>query len=292
MLIRQLLLNGLIAGSIYALVALGFSLIYGVCRFFHFAHAAVITCAAYLAWTFVHRYSLSMGTSCLLAIICSALLGIVFYVFIYDPLLRLEAGDLQLLLASLGIYVIVQNVISMSYGDQYRSLAPDVISDGVGWLGAKITGIQATTFVTDVVLYFGVGLLLGKTTLGRTIRAVANDPQLAGIRGINQRRIFVIVFGLGSALGGIAGILLGIDGTVNPTMGFDALLMGVTAAIIGGVGSVAGAIIGGFGIALLEVVAAWHFPTFWGRPIVFLLLIVCLVFRPYGIMNKRGLAAS
>lgn len=286
MLERQLLLNAVVAGSTYSLVALGFSVIYSVCRFFHFTHAAVITCGAYLAWTFIFLVGLPPAVGIVLAVLCTALLGAILYGCFYHFLMLRQASPLVMLLASLGMYTVIQNAISLAYGDVYRTLSPNASFGSYPILGARITGVQVATLTANVLLYGAIGWALARTKPGRIARAVANDRELANTYGIDERLVFLVVFAVGSLLAGVAGILIAFDGSINPTMGFDALLMGVVAAIIGGVGSIPGSVAGGFFIGFIQAFGVWKLPTEWQGGIVFIVLLAFLVFRPNGFFGK------
>lgn len=283
---QQLLMNGLIAGSTYGLVALGFSLIYSVGRFFHFAHAAVIICAGYSVLFLTADLHVPLSLSIILSIIVSTLIGMLMEIAIYRQLRKKNASSIMLLLASLGIYILVQNMISMKFGDEVQALSSYAPTSAIVILKSRITRLQAIIVLVNMLLYAIIGLLILRTRTGRIIRAVANDMELACVAGVNADHAMLLVFALGSALAAVAGILISYDTNLTPTMGFNALLMGVVAVVIGGIGSVRGAILGGLLVGLSQHLGVWKLPTQWQDAIVFTILILFLLLRPQGFLGK------
>lgn len=283
---QQLFLNGLIAGSTYGLVALGFSLIYSIGRFFHFAHAAVIICAGYGVLFLTTDLHVPLSISIIPSIIVSVLIGMVMEIAIYRQLRKMNASSTVLLLASLGIYILVQNMISMKFGDEVQTLSSDAPTSALVIFESRITHPQAIIVLVNMLLYATIGFLILKTRIGRIIRAVANDMELACVAGVNADQVMLLVFALGSALAAVAGILISYDTNLTPTMGFNALLMGVAAVVIGGIGSVGGAILGGLLVGLSQHLGVWKLPTQWQDAIVFVILIIFLLLRPQGFLGK------
>jgi len=290
--LSQLIANGLIAGGTYALIALGFSLIYGVCRFFHFAHAAVIVCAGYLVFALSSRLGVPLSLAVVLSIVLSSAMGALLERAIYRPLRAKHASSLMLLVASLGIYVVVQNVISVVFGDDPHALLSGLPTQGISMFGARITFIQVIILIVTLLLYSATGFFIAHTSAGRTIRAVASDSELARIVGIDANRVMLLVFALGSGLAAAAGILISFNVELTPTMGFDALLMGVVAAIVGGIASVPGALLGGFLVGLSQHLGVWKLPSQWQDAIVFVILVLFLVLRPQGILGTPVRSAA
>jgi branched-chain amino acid transport system permease protein len=283
----QLFVNGIIAGSVYALVALGFSLIYGATRFFHFAHGVVYTCGAYLAFLFVSWFSFPLCCSVLLSVILTSFLGILIEVGIYKPLRKREATSLVLLIASLGVFIVIQNIISLVFGDDTKTLRSGVVKEGIDIFGTRITPIQIAIILVSLLLFIITSLILAKTKTGKIIRAVANDPELAIIHGIDTNKVILYTFGIGSALAAIAAILISFDVDMVPSMGFFALMMGVVAVIIGGVGSIPGAAFGGLLLGLAQNLGVWKIHSKWQDAIAFGILLLFLLFKPYGFFGKK-----
>lgn len=240
----QLLVNGLIAGSIYALVALGFGLIYATTRFFHFAHGAVYTAGAYLAYS-GWLLGLNLPVAIPLAVVGTSILGALLDVGVYRPLGKQGASSLILLLASLGLFIVIQNFISLTFGDDTKTIRSGAVMEGLPIFGARITPIQITIIVASAFLLVLCWAFMKKTKMGKAMRAVANDPEFARVVGVETDQVILFTFFLGSALAAIAAILICLDTDMTPMMGFYALLMGVVAVIAGGIGSIPGAALGG-----------------------------------------------
>lgn len=209
--IEQLLLNGIIAGSLYSLVAVGFALIYQTTRFFHFAHGAIYTFGAYFAYLFYIQLGLDQLIAFPLACIATMLLGVMLEVAIYKPMRDRKATDLTLLIASLGLYIVLQNIISMIWGDDTKTMRTGEVVEGHAILGARITDIQIVIIVTSLVLITLMALMLSQMKFGKALRALANDPELARLSGINSDRYILYAFAIGSFLAAVAAIMISFD---------------------------------------------------------------------------------
>jgi branched-chain amino acid transport system permease protein len=285
--IQQLLVNGLIAGCTYSLIALGFALIYQTTRFFHFAHGALYTFGAYFAYLFFIQLGFDRWLAFPFACVATMLLGVALEVGIYKPMRNRKATDLTLLIASLGLYIVLQNVISMAWGDDTKTMRTGEVVEGHAVLGARITNIQIAIIATTLVLITLISLILTRTKFGKALRALANDPELARLSGINSDRYIMYAFAIGSFLAAVAAIMISFDTDMTPTMGFNALVMGVIAVIVGGIGSLPGAALGGLLIGLAQNLGVYWLPSKWQDTIAFVILIGFLLFRPYGILGKK-----
>ncbi len=291
--IQQLILNGIIAGSIYALIALGFTIIYRTVKFFHFAHGVVYTAGAYLAYTIV-RLTLDNGlrttdwiAACLVGIVGAGVLGIFIDRVVYYPLRKQKASNLIFLLASFGVFIFLQNLIQLIYGAQILTIRTGPIKEGHQFLGAVITDIQILILVVGCLLLIVLWFFIQKTKLGKAMRAVSDDPVAADVVGINPERIILTSFAIGSALAGAAGILISFETNIEPTMGFSAILKGIIASIIGGIGSIPGAVLGGFFLGLAENLGIWKISAGWKDAIAFAILIIFLLIRPWGFLGIK-----
>jgi len=283
----QLTANALIAAAGYTLVAVGFGLVFATTRFFHFAHGAVYTAGAYLALVFVKWLGLPLLPGAAAAVVLCAALGLAMELVLYRPLRRRGATPLVLLLASLGAYIVLQNTISLVFGDQTQTLRSGVVRVGLPVLGARITPVQIWIIAVAVALTVLVWLLVKKTRLGISMRAVANDPELALISGVPADTVILASFVLGSALAGAAGILVAMDVDMTPTMGMNALIMGVVAVIVGGTGSVPGIALGALLLAAAQHFGVWQISSKWQDAIAFVILLVFLLFRPQGFFGRK-----
>jgi branched-chain amino acid transport system permease protein len=285
--IQQLLLNALLAGSITILIAVSFSLIYQTTRFFHFAHAVVFTSGAYFTFLFYRLLGLPIVIAIPIAVGLSSLLGCSMEIGIYKNLRKKNTTPMVLLLASLGLYIVLQNTISMGFGDDTKSIRSGVVREGLPVFGARITPIQIVIIITSVLLVISVAFWLKKTKMGKAMRAVANDAELALISGIDSDKVILWTFGIGSALAGVAGILVALDVDMTPTMGMNALMMGVVAVIIGGVGSIPGVALGALLLGLAQHLGVWKISSQWQDAIAFVILFVFLLIRPQGFLGRK-----
>ena len=283
----QVLINSVSAASVYALTALGFSLIYSTTRFFHFAHGAVYVSGPYFAYLFHSLLDVSLVFSLPLAVASSSILGIALEAFIYKPLRTKGSTSLILLLASLGIYIMIQNIISMIFGDDTKTLRSGIVREGLEFFGARITIIQLTIIIVCFVLLIACWILMKYTKIGSAMRAVASDPELALISGTDTDRVILFAFAIGSALAGIAAILISFDIDMTPTMGMNALMMGVVAVIIGGVGSIPGIALGALLLGMAQHLGVWKIGSQWQDAIAFVVLLIFLLFRPQGFLGKK-----
>lgn len=284
--ISQVLLNGLIAGSNYALVALGFALIYSVTRFFNFAHGGIYTAGAYFTLTFFVFWKIPFIFAAIFAVLLAGLLGIGIEYFIYKPMHRKNSTNPVLLLTSLGIFIIIQNCISLVFGNEIKSIRNSV-QEGYIFFGARITEIQIIIIVVSLLLFIITTIGLKYSRFGKVLRAVASDQHLAVTVGIDTQKVRYATFFLGSSLAALAAILISLDVDMNPLMGMNALLFGVVAVIIGGLGNILGAYFGGILLGFAQHLGVWYTSSIWQDAIAFLILIVFLLFRPQGFFGKK-----
>lgn len=294
--IQQLILNGIIAGGIYALIALSFTVIYRTVKFFHFAHGVVYTAGAYIAYAVISHWLLIIENSITiwgwgLAVSAGVLgacgLGILIDKLVYYPLRKRKSSSLILLIASFGIFIFLQNLIALLFGNQILTIRTGPIKEGYTIFGAIITENQIIILIISVVLMFFLWFFIIRTKLGKAMRAVSDDSVAASVVGINPNKTILKTFALGSALAGAAGILISLETNIEPTMGFSAILKGIIASIIGGIGNIPGAMLGGFFLGIVENLGIWHIPAGWKDSIAFLVLIIFLLFRPGGIFNVK-----
>lgn len=283
--ILQLTVNGIIAGCTYALIALGFTIIYGTVRFFHFAHGAVVAFAAYAAWSCLEYLRIPFAPAALIAVVAAGGLGVLMDRSVYRPLRQRRSPSLILLLASFGMFLLVQNALQFTFGPDIRMLQEGAVAEGHRALGAIITGTQLWIIACSLILTGASLLFLRKTGFGKAIRAVADDPVAASLVGINSQLMVSLAFFLGSALAGAAGILVALESNIYPAMGLNAAIKGIIAALIGGMGSIPGALLGGLLIGLAENVGVWGISSGWKDAISFSILVAFLLLRPGGIFR-------
>lgn len=285
--VAQIVMNAVIAGAIYALVALGFNLIYGTAKFFDLGYGALTVVGGYAVYYFYTLLDLPLIVALILGVLVAAVLGFAIEKVIYRQLRARKASSTVLLVASLGVLTVVQAIVAIIFSSQFETVSRSIA--GVHTytiLGGVITQTQVLILYTGIIIMIALGLVLKYTIFGKAVRAVSDDEEVAKIVGINTEKIMGRVFLIGSAIAGVAGIATAFDTGIQPTMGFSLLLKGVIAAIIGGVGNVYGGIFGAFLLAIVENLGAWQFSGEWKDAISFVVLIVFLIFRPQGIWPK------
>lgn len=285
--VYQIAYNILISFSIYLLVSVSFSQIYYLTKKIHIAHAAVISFGSYFVFFFANKFSIPFSVSVALAIASATLIGVACEVFIYRQMRKINVPALAYLIASIGLYVVLQNCISLFFGDDTKIINTAEVTVGNQIFGAYITTTQIVTVFVSIALFIAVNLFLHYTATGKSIRAVASNPKLCNIYGISSNKIILIAFGIGSALAATAGILSAMDTNMTPTFGFNLLLYGVVAMIIGGVGSTRGLIAGALLVATAQHLAAYYIDTKWMDAITYLILILFLIWKPLGFSGKR-----
>ncbi len=292
----QQLINGLTIGSIYALVALGYTMVYGILKLINFAHGELFTLGAYFALTLIVSMglvnmipNLVVGLLLLVLFIAGgvAVTGVLLERTAYKPLRK--AGRLPALVSALGASIFLQNAIMIFYGPNYQVL-PENILPPISWeiMGVEITLMRLLILIISVSLMVGLYLLIQKTLIGTAIRASALDHDTARLMGINVDGIISLVFIIGPALGGIAGMLVGMYyRQISFTMGWAYGLKAFTAAILGGIGNIPGAMVGGLILGVVEALGAGYLSASWKDALAFLILILILIFRPTGLLGER-----
>jgi len=283
----QLVINSLIAGAIYALVASGFSLIYSTCKFVHFAHGATIALSAYFLFFLFSGLGLNFWFSVIFAIIFSALIGWLMNKVVYQKFRKRKASNVILLIASFALLILLESLILMFFGADVKTIGYIKIAKGLEFLGAIITPLQIFIIAVSFVLLILLWFFMKKTKIGKAMRAVADNKEMAEIVGISSKKIYSWSFIIGSLIAGIAGILVGLEQNLEPMMGTNLMIKGFTAAIVGGIGSVPGAILGSFLLGFAENFGIWFLPSGYKDAIAFVILFIFLLFRPQGILGIR-----
>jgi branched-chain amino acid transport system permease protein len=282
--VAQILVNGLIAGATYALMALGVSLIYGTVRFFHFAHGGVFLFAGYLAWT-VADNGVSLWLGGPMAVVAAGGFGWAIERFVYRPLRVAGAPKLVLLLASFGVFVVTHNALQLIFGTRILLLLDGAPVAGYRVLGANITDVQVAIIAAGIVLPLLLFVILRRTALGRSIRAVSDDAVVAELCGIDTGKTIGGAFFLGSMLSGAAGVLVSLESGLHPMLGLNAAVKGIIAALVGGIGSIPGAVVGGLLIGGAENLGVWGVSSGWKDAFAFAVLVAFLLLRPSGVIG-------
>jgi branched-chain amino acid transport system permease protein len=284
----QILANGFVAGSTYALVALGFGLIYNTVRFFHFAHAGVLTAGAYLFYWLTAAGGWGLGPAAAVAALVTGAFGAGLEAGLFRPLRRRGVRRVGLLLASLGTFIVIQNLISLAFGDDTKTIPTGLKGSAFDLAGVRLTAAQLATAGASLGLFAAVVAGLYGTPVGRVVRAVADDAELAHVVGVQADLVLLGVFFVGSVLAAVAGMLIAVDVNLTPLTGFYVLLYAVVAVVVGGLRSLLGVYGGGLFIGLVQHLAAWLLAPQWQDVVVFALLIGVLVVRPQGFFGRAG----
>ena len=293
----QQLLNGLTLGSVYALIALGYSMVYGILQLLNFAHGDVYMIGAFIGFGVMTAFLPEAGPLLpsafiiilmfLAAMLGCGLLGIGIEWFAYRPLRN--APRLAPLISALGMSILIQNAVQLTLTAAYRVYRTDKLiplAAGIDLGPARLSAVRALVIVSAIVLMVVLTYLVRRTQFGRAMRAVALDREAAAMMGVNVDRIIVLTFFLGSALAGAAGVLNGLVFTrVWHTMGFSAGLKGFTAAVVGGIGNIPGAMLGGLVLGLVEAFAIGFISPTFKESITFFALILFLLIRPRGLLG-------
>lgn len=281
----QLLANGLTSGSVYALVALGFGLIYNTTGIIHFAHGIVYTASAYILYHCFINLHLSLFASIALSLTGASLLGILIEIVIYAPLRKKGAAPATYIISSLAVYILIQNLIALIFGNETK-----ILFSGVGktyQLGSIIlTQIQLLEGVIFLFLFILFCLFLTGTKTGIALRGLAGNPNLAVVLGIDVNKARGIAFGLGSFMAGTGAVLISLDVGIDPNMGLDIFLLAIVAVIVGGVKVLSGAALGGLMLGIIQNMVIWQASARWMDLITFFILIFFLLFRPEGILGR------
>jgi branched-chain amino acid transport system permease protein len=281
----QILVNGLIVGGVYALVAIGYALAYGVLRLINFAHGGVFTVGAFSTLVLVEWLRLPIFAAIPVVILIGAALGAGIERFAYRPV---RGGPLLVqLITALGVATILENSVAGIFGSDARSLPPGLISSSAlgRTVGVSITPVQLFTVVLALVLLICVWWLVMNTSTGRAMRAVADDPEGAMTGGVNVNKIIGVTFSIGSAMGAVAGMMVAIDVGCDPYMGTVVGFKAFAACVIGGMRSLSGAVVGGLVIGIFENLVAGYVSTQYKTAIVMGVLITVLLFRPTGLFT-------
>ena len=285
----QQILNGLVLGSFYALVAVGFSMIYGILRLINFAHGDVVMVGAFSAFAILLVFGLPLWAAVLAVLTIGALLAMLIDLVAFRP--QRGAPQVNGFITSLGVSILMQNLGILLLSGRPRPFnLPDWLRNNLEIAGARMTVLELVTVVVTLVVLFGLTLFVRRTRLGIAMRATAENPAAAQLMGIRVNRAIATAFALGGALAALAGLLwAGRTGQIHPLMGFVPGLKAFVAAVIGGVGSLLGAVLGGYLLGFAEVLFVGLLPPLYGSyrdAFVFGLLILILLLLPNGLLGR------
>ena len=283
--VAQATLNGLTLGTIYALGAVGLTLVYGILRLVNFAHGDFLAFGAYMAYLVNVTWDMPLLAAVFFAMATTALLGLLFERLMWRPMRAKGAGFLQLILMSIGLAFVIRSAIQWFWGTQIRTLDVNVV-DSVTFLGLRIGQTELLVVVVGIAVLVATALVVRFTLLGKRMRALSDDLALAETAGIDTRRVILCTWLFAGALAGLAGVLSGALTNLRPELGFELLLPIFAAVILGGIGNPFGALTAGL---VLGVVIEWSTLVVeprWKVTFGFVALIVALVIRPQGIFGQ------
>ena len=278
-------INGLNIGSIYALIALGYTMVYGIAKLINFAHGDVIMVGAYISFISM-KFGLPWWLAVIISIVACAILGVVMEKVAYKPLRK--ASRISLLITAIGISYLLQNAFQLIFGANPQPYHAFITLPALNLSGISIQANYYITFSVSVVLMILLTLFVNKTTMGKAMRAVSEDEGAAKLMGINVDTTISLTFAIGCALAAIAGILYAnCYPMINPTLGSLPGIKAFIAAVLGGIGSIPGAVIGAFILGMVEAMTKAYISSQLTDTIVFAILILMLVFKPAGILGKN-----
>jgi branched-chain amino acid transport system permease protein len=293
MLLQQLV-NGLTLGSVYALIALGYTMVYGIIELINFAHGEIYMLGAYMGiitfgvLTTLHLTSADSGVTLLCMMIVAVLFcgayGVTIERLAYRPLRT--APRLSPLISALGISIFLQNFVMLAQGPRDKGFPELFIQGGLDMPGGRISAIQIFIISTSVLIMIALHLLVRRTKIGKAMRATAQDKQMAELVGINVNQVISITFLIGSALAAVAGVMVGMYyGLINFSIGYMAGIKAFSAAVLGGIGSIPGAMLGGILLGLIESLGAGYISSEYKDVFSFAILVLVLIFRPTGLLG-------
>ncbi|MEI2385298.1 branched-chain amino acid ABC transporter permease [Breoghania sp. JC706] len=287
MLWLQLTFTGLQVGALYALTAAGFSLIFGATRVFHFAHGAAFVLAAYVFY-WAETTGLGMAAGIVLAALAAMAFGVAMDRLVYAPIQRHEGSFFTVFVASFGIGIAVQNVLGMVFGRSFVTISTGLsrsvkLMDGVyvsplAWIAVACAGL----------FFVALLLFLNRTHVGMALRALADSPELIRAYGLDPRRLSSIAFALGSLLVVPGAVITALGSGLNPTLGNHVMLISLAATIVGGIGSIGGALVAGFILGLAENLALVVFESQWTEAVTFAILFLVILLRPAGLFGRHA----
>ncbi|MDY3225342.1 MAG: branched-chain amino acid ABC transporter permease [Candidatus Faecousia sp.] len=286
--ILQYLINGISIGSVYAIIALGYTMVYGIAKMLNFAHGDIIMVGAYISFCATNYLGLPSWVSLIAAVVVCTVLGIAIEGLAYKPLRG--TPSLAVLITAIGVSYFLQNAAQLIWSSSPKNFTSIVTMKPISLMGGKlvITGEVLLTVAVCILVMVGLTLFTGKTRTGKAMRAVSEDRDAAQLMGINVNQTISTTFAIGSALAAIAGVLLcSTVPTLQPTTGSMPGIRAFTAAVFGGIGSIPGAMLGGILLGIIETFSKAYLSTQFSDAIVFSVLIIILLVKPAGLLGKQ-----
>jgi branched-chain amino acid transport system permease protein len=285
-LLLQLVINGLQLGAIYALTAVGFSLIFGATTVFHVAHGAAFTIAAYLFWWTSAVLHMPWLVAALIAVLAAVLFGLFMERFVYRPIQRHEGAFFTVFIAAFGVQIIVQNLVGTIFGRGFVSVTTSLSRSVEVMPGLFVAPIAAISIVVAIIVFTVLTYYLTRTHTGMAMRALSENPDLIRVFGLDPARVAQYAFAIGSAIVVPGAIFTAMTAGLNPAVGAHVMLISLAATIVGGIGSLRGAACGGLLLGLAENLALWRLDPQWSEAVTFVVLFLFIIFRPAGFFGR------
>ncbi len=275
---------------IYALIAVGYTMVYGVIQLINFAHGEIFMLGAFLSVTFITLFGVPIYLAIFMSMGCCALLGVMLDIFAYRPLR--QSPRLAALITAIGMSIFLQNLAMIIWGSRPKPFAqealPDFLKTRALEIGqAGVSWMQVIIFITASTLMIILFLIINKTRVGTAMRALSQNRTSAALMGINVNRVISFTFALGSSMGAVAGVMVAMYyNSLYPTMGYVAGVKAFAAAVLGGIGSVPGAMVGGIVLGIAEALGAGYISSLYRDGIAYAVMIAVIIFRPSGILGK------
>jgi len=283
--LAEVICNGLIAGSVYALAALGYTLVYGVLGFVNFAHGEFMMVGAFVAYIAVTWIGLPLPAAVGLSFLATGVLGVLVERTAYRPLYR--KSRLAPVISSLGVSMMLRAAFQLGFGPQERSLRDiDTVPTALALGGFSVPWYRIAVLVSSIAILAMLHVWITRSRLGKAIRAVAQSPDLAQASGVNHLLTISLVFLVASGVGGASGAMVALDRSLDPNMGVMLGFKGFTASVVGGIGSLRGAWVGGFLLGLCEHLFAAYVSTGYRDALTFVVLVIFLLAMPNGLFGK------
>ncbi len=282
------LMNGLSLGSVYAIIALGYTMVYGIAKMLNFAHGDVIMIGAYVSFCAVHYWNLPPAVAVVVAMVACTVLGILIERLAYKPLR--QATSLAVLITAIGMSYLLQNAALLIWGSNTKSFPNMIGMPALSLMDGQliIKGEAIVTIAACIVIMIALTLFTSKTKMGKAMRVVSEDKGAAELMGINVNQTISVTFAIGSALAAIAGVLLCTAyPALTPTTGSMPGIKAFTAAVFGGIGSIPGAMVGGILLGVIEILGKAYISMELGDAFVFAVLIIVLLVKPTGLLGKK-----
>ncbi|MGB2798669.1 MAG: branched-chain amino acid ABC transporter permease [Dehalococcoidia bacterium] len=281
--LEGIIITGLVSSGVYALLAIGFSLIFGAARIINLTHTAFYMLAAYLIFTFTRSFDLNPVLSIIISIVAVTIIGVLVYKFVIE---RVQAHEATVLIVTIAMAIIIQEVVLLAFGGHFRGVS-SLISGYATIVGVKVTYQYLLTFGAVVIILFGTWALLMKTKLGIAIRATAQDRAIANLMGINVARIGMITMAIAVALAAIAGALVAPLFTLTPYMWMHPLVMVLAVVVLGGLGSIKGSLVGALILGFTETLVVFLVPmgAFLKGAVALAIMLVIILIRPEGLFG-------